>query len=184
MKIISILFIILFSSNVWARFEIQSATGYESNNDGKTSSSFSDLTNHLFLGASLDSKEKVIIGQNLSYLSNTYKTATTNKITTMELGPRLNYYLNEEQNFFLTLAWNPYAKGTRVVNGASEDISGWSYLAGIGAVLKMNKTFYLGASLNYHSLSVTKSIVGTTATTTTNSYSSLMPMINLTLRFH
>lgn len=172
-----------FLSVAQAKFEVQTSTGYSSNTDGKSKNSFSDITNHFFIGASFDSKEKFVVGQNISIVSTQYKTATTDKLSTTELGPRLNYYINNERNYFVTLAWNPFAKGKRTVAGIAEDISGWSYLAALGAVLKMGNSFYLGASLNYHSLSITKSIVGSTVTTVTDSYSSIMPMLNISFRF-
>jgi hypothetical protein len=141
------------------------------------------VTNHIFVGASFDSKEKIVVGQNISLVSNQFKTTTTDKISTTELGPRLNYYFNDEKNYFVSFAWNPYAKGTRTVAGVSEEISGWSYLMAVGATLKMGNNFFMGASLNYHSLAITKSIASNTATTVNNAYSSLMPMLNISLRF-
>lgn len=179
-----IVFICLFSASIaQAKFEIQTSTGYTSNTDGKTKNSFTDMTNHVFLGASFDNKEKFVVGQNISLVSGSYKTTTTDKLTTTELGPRLNYYINEEKSFFIALAWNPYAKGTRTVAGISEDISGWSYLFAAGAVLKMNNNFYLGGSINYHALTITKSIVTTVASNVNNAYTSLMPMLNISIRF-
>jgi hypothetical protein len=175
--------ILLITSNAYAKFEIQTSTGYSSNTDGKTKNSFTDISNHVFLGASFDNKDRLIIGQNISIISNQFKTTTTDKISTLEFGPRIQYYINEDKNYYVTLAWNPYAKGTRNATGVADDISGWSYMAAMGAVLKMNNNLFLGASLNYHALSITKSIVGTVASTVSNKYSSLMPMLNITLRF-
>lgn len=173
-----------FSLSSHAKFEVMNSTGYESSTDNKSSSSFNTLSNHFFIGASFDGKENFVVGQNITYEATTYKSSTTNKISTLELGPRANIYFNSDHNFFLGLAWNPYCKGTRVVSGTSEDVSGWSYLAALGVVLKMNGQFYIGGTLNYHGITITKSINGTTATTVSNAYSSIMPMINLVYRFH
>lgn len=184
MKKFIFIFALLGMANLaHAKFEIQTSTGYTSSTDGKTNNAFSDMTNHIFLGASFDSKEKIIIGQNVSLISGQFKTDTTDKLSTMELGPKLTYYINNDKTFFTSFTWNPYAKGTRTAAGVAEDISGWSYLFAIGAVSKLGNNFYLGASLNYHSLSITKSISGTTATTESSAYTSLMPMLNISLRF-
>jgi hypothetical protein len=181
----SILFILLFLVvfEAHAKFEVSTSSGYASGSDGKTNNSFSDMTNHIFLGASVDSKEKLIIGQNISLVSSQIKTTNTDKLSTTELGPKITYYFNDDKNFYVGVAWNPYAKGTRTAAGVSADISGWSYLATTGVLMKMSGNFLLGASINYHSLSVTKAIVSTTASTVSNSYSSIMPMINICFRF-
>lgn len=184
MKKFLLIFVLCGCSTVaLARFEIQTSTGYVSSADGKTKNSFSDMTNHIFVGASFDSKEKIVVGQNVSIVSNQFKTTTTDKLSTTELGPRLNYYFNEDKTFFAAITWNPYAKGKRTAAGVSEEISGWSYLLSMGAVSKLGNNFYLGASLNYHSLAISKAIAGTTATTVNNTYTSLMPMLNISMRF-
>jgi hypothetical protein len=180
-----ILIVFLLSTTIaHAKFEIQTSSGYESSSDGKTKNSFSDMTNHIFLGAIFDNKEKFIIGQNISLISTTLKATNTDTLSVTELGPRLNYYMNEERNFFVAVAWNPYAKGTRKAAGVSDDVSGWSYLLAVGAILKMNNTFFLGGSINYHTLNITKAISSSnTASTVSNSYTSIMPMLNISLRF-
>ena len=176
--------LITFTTLAHAKFEIQTSTGYSSNADGKTNYAFTDMTNHIFLGASFDNKDKYVVGQNISIISNQYKVSTTNKLSTLELGPRLNWYINTDRNFFVAVAWNPYAKGTRTVSSTTEKISGWSYLLAFGAVLKMGGNFYMGASINYHSLSITEAISSSnTASTVSNNYTSLMPMLNISFRF-
>ncbi len=182
LELISILLILFTSMNIFAKLEIQTSTGYESYTDGKTNSTFSDMSNHIFIGASINAKETIIIGQNVSLINQSIKTASENKISTMELGPRLNYYFNQEKNYFFSVAWNPYAKGERV-GTTTDTISGWSYLIALGAVLKMSPSVFLGASINYHTLTITESKNGTTETETSDAYSSLSPMLNLTFRF-
>jgi hypothetical protein len=182
-KFLLILALIAICSIANAKFEIQTSTGYTSSSDGKTKNTFSDMTNHIFLGASFDNKEKIIVGQSASFVSNQFKATNTDKLSTTELGPRLNYYFNDDKTFFAAITWNPYAKGKRTAAGVSEDISGWSYLLSIGAVSKLGNNFFLGASLNYHSLSISKAIAGTTAATVNNTYTSLMPMLNISMRF-
>lgn len=175
---------LFFVNSAHAAFIINSMTGYSSSSDSNTTTDISDVSNHFFLGASLGSKQKLYIGQNVTIFTHEVKATTTNKVNTLELGPRLIYFFSEENVFYGTLGWNPYAKGKRTVGTTTEDISGYGLLAGIGAELKINRMFYIGGSLNYKSLNISKTISATNvATEVSDSYTSLMPMINLSFRF-
>lgn len=174
----------LISRAAMADFKIDVNTGFNSYTDGATKFEFGDVTNHIFLGASIGSRDQLYIGQNITLFSNDYKTSTTTNVSTMELGPRLTYYFSTDKTVYLTLAWNPYAKGDRTtLAGTTEEISGSGLLAGLGYELKLTKNFFLGASLMYHSLSVTKAEVNNVSTEVSEKYSSITPMINLCLRF-
>lgn len=178
------LFLAVLSTSAHADWLVGLNSGYHSSTDGNTKFEFSDMINHAFLGASIGSKDLLYIGQNISYQSTQYKTTGTDKISVLELGPRFNYYFNTEKTVLLMLAWNPYAKGTRTTSsGASQDISGWSYLAGLGYEVKMSRGFYLGASIMYHNINITKYELSNVSTEVSESYSSIMPMINLSFRF-
>ena len=181
----NLLFLIyIISFNTKAAFMLDWQTGYASHSESKSSLSFNNLSNHFFLGATLGGKEKLYFGQNITYQTHEYKTTASTKISTLELGPRMNWYFNELKTVFFGLAWNPYAKGTRVqAGGSSEDISGWSYLISLGSELKISKNFHLGASLNYHALNVSKAELNNTSTEESSSYTSITPMINLSFRF-
>ena len=183
MKKCIIAFIFLINS-AHAAFMLDTMTGYSSSSDSKTTTNISDVSNHIFLGASIGVKQRAFIGQNITFFTHQLKTSSTNKINTLELGPRLTYFFNEENVFYGTIGWNPYAKGTRPINGTTDEISGYGLLAGLGAELKINRNFHIGGSLNYHSLNISKSISSANvATTESQTYTSLMPMINLSFRF-
>jgi hypothetical protein len=167
-----------------ADFMIALNSGYYSSTDGKTNYAFNDMTNHIFIGASLGSKAQFYLGQNVTKKVTQYKTSGTYKISTLELGPRVNYYFNTEKTILVILAWNPYAKGTRTTAaGASQDISGSSLLAGFGYEIKMNRNLFLGTSIMYQSLSVSKYEVNNASTEVSESYTAITPMINLSFRF-
>lgn len=178
--IIPLFLFLCFSSH--AAFTINTTFNYSTSTDSKDSISFGGMSGHLFLGASLDSKQTFYFGQNVSYLSTEYKNTTSTKIGTLELGPRFVHFLNDDKNWFWTGAWNPYAKGTKTTT-VSATISGSSFLLGFGYELKINKNFHLGASFNYYALSVSKSTVGTTESEVSDSYSSMMPMISMSIHF-
>jgi hypothetical protein len=101
----------------------------------------------------------------------------------LELGPRIVFFLNQGKNFLLSAGWNPYVKGTRNVSGTSADIAGTSYLVSLGFQVKITKKLFLGGSVNYHAIAITTETVDNTESTVTNSYTSLMPMIELSVRF-
>jgi len=181
-KLIIPLFFVLNSAQ--AAFMINTMTGYSSSADSKSSTDISDVTNHIFIGASLGAKQKLFVGQNITIFTHQIKTTTTDKLNTMELGPRLTYFFDDGNVFYGTLGWNPYAKGKRSVAGVTEDISGFGLLAGLGAEVKINRNFHIGGSINYKSLSISESVsAANVATKESSTYTSLMPMINLSLRF-
>lgn len=175
---------VFFSTCAHAEFLININSGYHANSDGNTKYTFNDLTNHAFIGASLGSKDQLFLGQNITKLSTSYKTATTTEISTLEVGPRITYYFNDTKTILFTLAWNPYAKGTRTtLAGVNQDISGSSFLTGLGYEIKLANKFFLGASLMYHSLSVSKAEANNVSTEVSESYTSITPMISMCFRF-
>ncbi|MDD4974615.1 MAG: outer membrane beta-barrel protein [Bacteriovorax sp.] len=175
---------LFFINTAHAAFMIDTMSGYSSSTDSKTTTDISDVSNHIYIGASLGVKQKFFIGQNITLFTHQLKAATTNKVNTLELGPRLTYFFSEENVFYGTLGWNPYAKGKRTVSSVTDDISGYGLLVGLGAEVKINRNFHIGGSLNYHRLSISKAIsASNVATSVSDTYSSLMPMINLSFRF-
>jgi hypothetical protein len=184
-KLLFVSLLSVFASNANASFIIDTMTGFFTTSDSKTNADTSDLANHTFIGASIDHRQKFYIGNNFTFFSHQIKGSTTNKVNTFELGPRATYFFSEENTFYVTLGWNPYAKGSRTVSGTQEDISGYAFLAGLGVEVKINRNFYVGGSLNYHTLNITKAISSSNvASTASDKYNSMMPMINLSLRFH
>ena len=176
--------IVFLMNSAHAAFMINTMTGYTSSNDSKTTTDISGISNHVFIGASIGSRDRLFVGQNISNFTHEIKTSSTNKVNTLELGPRLTYFFNEGNVFYLTLGWNPYAKGKRTIGSEVEEISGYGLLGGLGAEVKVNRYFHIGGSLNYKSLSISKSINSANiVTSVSDSYTSLMPMINLSFRF-
>lgn len=174
----------VFMNSAHAAFMIDTMTGYSSSSDSKTTTDVSGISNHIFIGASLGSRQRLFVGQNITLFTHEIKTSTTNKVSTLELGPRLTYFFNEGNVFYGTLGWNPYAKGTRTIGSETEEISGYGLLVGLGAEVKINRNFHIGGSLNYNSLNISKSISSANvAKEVTDSYTSLMPMLNLSFRF-
>jgi hypothetical protein len=145
------------------------------------------MDNRVFLGASLDSGGHVFFGQSLLMMSRTIKGSSDgdpDEITTMELGPRFTFFFDDAGTWKLSLAWHPYAKGERKRAGETEDISGSAYLASFGFQARFGRSFYLGASINYHSLSITKSTdTSNVEEEVSHSYTTIIPMIDFAFRF-
>lgn len=179
------LFAIFFLMNsAHAAFMMSTTSGYSSSTDSNTTTKISDMTNHIFIGASLGVKQRLFVGQNITIFTQQVQTATTNKVNTLELGPRLTYFFDDGNVFYGTLGWNPYAKGKRTIGSTTEEISGFGLLVGLGAEVKINRSFHIGGSLNYKSLTISKSISeANVAAEVSDTYTSLMPMINLSFRF-
>lgn len=176
--------IFFFINTAHAAFMVDTMTGYSSSSDSKTTTDISGISNHIFIGASLGARQRFFVGQNITIFTHEIKTATTNKVNTLELGPRLTYFFDEGNVFYGTLGWNPYAKGKRTIGSETEEISGYGLLVGLGAEVKINRYFHIGGSLNYKSLNISKSIsAANVASEVTDTYTSLMPMLNLSLRF-
>ena len=86
---------------------------------------------------------------------------------------------------YVAAAYHFYAKGTRKRGSASqeEDVSGTSYFASLGLLLRSSRTFYLGLTLNYHNVTLSESSVGATKSDISHSYTSIYPGIELAFRF-
>jgi hypothetical protein len=181
-----ILFLVLGCHQVSAAFLIDLSSNYHSDEDDVTSFSYSRFDYRGFLAAGLDSKEKFFFGQNISQFGREFKNdSVSGKYSVLELGPRFQYYFTEDKTFYTSVAWNPYVKGSRTVGTTESDISGSSYFINFGWQLKIARALSLGASINYHSISISKETDTTTNVETekTESYTTIYPMIEISLRF-
>lgn len=182
-KIISVLFMLIGTVN--AGFLVDLSGNYHSDEDDVTTFSYSKMDYRGYLAANLDSKGQLFFGQNISQFGREFKDgATTGKYSVLELGPRFQYYFSGDQSFYMAAAWNPYVKGSRTVSSTEVDISGSSYFINFGWQLKISRNFALGASINYHTISITKETdTDNVETEVTDSYTQIYPMIELSIRF-
>lgn len=175
------------SQSAQAKLVFELSNNYTSDEDDVSQFSFSKLDSRLFLGASLDKKNKFYFGQNLMMMSRTVKASSSSQedeVSTTELGPRFSYYGGEGKGgTYFSFAWNPYAKGERKVAGEQEDISGWSYFLAFGYLMRVSKSVYLGATFNYHVLNVSKSTdAANTETERSQSYTTIYPMLEVSIK--
>ncbi|MCP4914035.1 MAG: hypothetical protein GY909_13065 [Oligoflexia bacterium] len=179
--------IILFSMPTNAKFIIEMGTNYSSEEDNVDNFTFSRMDLRGFLGASLDGNGAFYFGQSIYSASREHKTTAGQTVTVsaLEIGPKVSIFMGASKAIYISLAWHPFAKGERKTSaGETEDISGSSLLASFGYQLKLTKTLYLGASLNYHKYSVSKYTTSADVeVTVSEEYTTLAPMIDLSLRF-
>lgn len=168
-----------------ASFLVDLSFNYHDDTDDVTTFAYSRFDYRGFLGASLDNKEKFFFGQNISQFGREFQdNGATGNYSVLELGPRFQYYIDSSQNFYISAAWNPYVQGERKVSGVTVDISGSSYFAAFGWQLKLSRSLFLGASINYHSISITKETdTDNVETEVTNAYTTIYPMIEISFRF-
>lgn len=180
---ISITFAIINKAE--AGFIVDASFNYHSDEDDVTTFSYSKLDYRGFLGANLDSKGTFYFGQNISQFGRSFSNnGEEGEYSVLELGPRFQLYFGPDGPFYLGFAWNPYVNGTRQVSGTEVDISGSSYFVNLGFQVKLSRAFKIGASLNYHSISITKETDSDNVETeVTNAYTNIYPMIELSLRF-
>jgi hypothetical protein len=146
------------------------------------------MKNMLFVGASIGGAEKFYFGQSVLIHSYTFNASSsaTGTLSITEIGPRFIWFINDRMTWNFSFAWHPYAKGKRSLTSSSEstDTSGSSMIVTLAYQLPVTKTFYLGASLNYYSYSVTKDTTSSgTSTDVSQSYTHIVPMFDISFRF-
>ena len=184
MRLLFLVLITFFSAiNAQASVLLQGGLSYATysdsseNGDGETSRMY----NKLLLGASLNKKKTFFFGWNINSWSSSLKQGTSTEDTygVLEMGPRIQMFLNDNYSFYVSAEWNPYIKGDREKNGSSGDIEGSSYGIGAGYRFKLSKSLGLGIAFHYQNLNVTKETVSSTETTVSDSVSNIVPMLEL-----
>lgn len=177
---------LLYSTSTLAGFYFQNSTNYSTDSDNSTDKlAYSTTKNITFIGGEIGKKKQAIVGQNIGSMtrSDGIGGASATTITTLEVGPRLQYFFDEPKTFYMSAAYNIYVKGTRQLAGVSEEIRGSSYHVAAGYHHKISRAFYLGFSMNYYGLALTSKTVSTTETKISDSYTSIFPAIEFSLRF-
>jgi hypothetical protein len=163
---------------------LQYALNYTSQTDDSTTKSESSQTFHkILLVASVNARNTLFLGWDINSWSSTLKQGASNEesYSLLEMGPWLQWFMNENQNVYVTAEWNPYARGDREKAGSSRGISGSSMGFGIGYKFRISRYTGFGASLNYHTLSVSEEMIGSTETNVSDTVTNLMPMLEFVI---
>jgi hypothetical protein len=188
MKTILTFLLLLLSSSSFAKFYAQHSISYESYSENVEDTKFGSMGNLLFVGASIGGAEKFFFGQSVYIHSFTFNTSASNTgtLSMTEIGPRFIWFLNDRKTWNISFAWHPFAKGKRTLPSATDstDTTATSMIASIAYQFPVTKFFYLGASLNYYSYSITKDTTASgTATNVSQKYTHIVPMFDLSFRF-
>lgn len=150
LKRIFVIASILFAANANADIMFQLTSSFHSREVNKGGNE-SIQEHHLFVGMPVAVKEQLYLGLNVTYT----KAEGGTYLDTMEYGPRINYYINNDKTFLLFLAYNFVSGGQHGASGSTtngdDSIKGTAILTGLGYEFKVNSNFYIGASLVYHS---------------------------------
>jgi hypothetical protein len=180
-----LLFFLFIPLTASANFIMQYGLNYSSQTDGSSAGEFDEsrIFHKGFIGASINGERTLFFGWNInSWTSNLSQgSSEADTYDLLEMGPRLQWFVNENHNLYFTAEWNPYATGERDKSGTSKDITGSSIGFGFGYRFKINRVLGLGASLNYHSLSITDEKIGTTEDTVSDTVTNMMPMLEFTI---
>lgn len=184
-RFILILFLICsFASH--AKLYIQTSAGYHTDEDDVNDFTYSTTMLNFFIGGSFGKGEKWVVGQNFVQSARTeYDTSESqeNELSLLELGPRIQYFFTVMKTAYVAVVYNLYANGTRTLSGNEQDVEGTSTIFSFGYQLKMSRSSYLGFSINYHSISLSKQTESNTATDISQSYTLMYPAIDLSFRF-
>ncbi len=183
---IAILFFSLISSS-YAGLYLHPRLGYHTGEDSSEGQSYNSTYYGSLLGATFGKDDRFLIGVNINQWTKVQKGSSAlneAEVSLLEMGPMLGIFLNKDKTLFSTFAYNMYASGTRTTSsGTSQEISGSSMHGQIGYVVKFSRAFYIGLSMNYHSVSISKSVVSNTETDVSDSYSTIFPSIDISIRF-
>lgn len=161
--------IILTLTATFAKADLIFDTSLFYNSNNQNGVDYVQKEGHLFIGIPIAVKDQLYLG--INFITNDDQTSTGG-IGTTEIGPRINYYINQDKTFHVNLAYHPYVKYTE------GDFDASSYLVGVGYQMKVNTNFFIGTSIVYHSTTKTDKTNKTESTVTTT-----RPMISFSFRF-
>lgn len=180
-----LLLLLSFPMTAQANFLLQYGLNYSSQKDGSAESEFEESrTFHkAFLGASVNGKKTLFFGWNIHSWSSSLSQGTSPEDTysLLEMGPRLQWFTNENYNLYFSFDWNPYVKGDREKAGTSREVSGSSMSLGVGYRFRLSRLWGFGAGIHYHTLGLKEEKVGSTENTVSDKITNLMPMLEFTI---
>jgi outer membrane protein assembly factor BamA len=179
------LFILSLPLTAKANFLLQYGLNYSSQKDTSGSGEFEESrTFHkAFLGATVNGAKTLFFGWNINSWSSSLSQGAANEDTygILEMGPRLQWFTNDDYKIYFSAEWNPYVKGDREKAGSSREISGSGLGLGFGYRFRISRNVGLGASLHYHSLSISEEKINSTENNVSDTVSNIMPMLELSL---
>ena len=186
MKIILIFLFFLTPLVSHSAWTVRYSLFYYSWEDDVDNYTASRMNNSLFIGASFDKDQQIFLGPSYQIWSKAHKpnaSSTESDLSLTEFGARLVYFFDRAWRWKFSATYNFASSGDRTVSGASQEVDGSGYQLSLGYSLPVNRNFYVGASLNYHSVGIESSTVNNTKSNVTQTYTTLYPMLEFALRF-
>jgi len=187
LKYLFLFILFIFSLDSEAKLFAQWSVNYDTSSESEREIESTRIRNLLFFGGAITRKGNLFLGQSVHSWSTeevNVEGAEAEEVGVLELGPRFILFFSEAKTFYVHVAYHPYAKGTRVLNGVETEIDGTSTLYGIGLQLKASRRVYWGFSINMHNYSIAEETTEAGATTeVTDSYSYIFPSIEFSWRF-
>lgn len=179
------LLITLFSMNAYATLIFKGSGGYTTFDNSESKLAYSRMQGSFFVGAGIGRNAYFVLGPSYSLWtkSHTPSGATPEESSINEFGATLLIYFNKNKNWKLEVTYCPNISGTRTVSGTEEDILGSSFTIDFGYHMNLTERFILGASLGYHSTTISQKIVNNTESEISESYTQIIPKLEVALRF-
>ncbi len=180
-----LLLIALFSMNAYATLIFKGSGGYTTFDNSESKLTYSRMQGSFFVGAGIGRNAYFVLGPSYSLWtkSHTPSGATPEESSINEFGATLLTYFNKNKNWKLEITYCPNISGTRTVSGAEQDILGSSFTIDFGYHMNLTERFILGASVGYHSTTISQKIVNNTESEISESYTQIIPKLEVALRF-
>jgi len=138
-----ILFRLYFPFSANANVMMQYGLNYTSQYEGSSAGEFEEsrIIHKVFIGTSINGEKTLFFGWNINSWTSSLSQGSSDADTysLLEMGPRLQWFVNENHNLYFTAEWNPYATGERDKSGTSKEITGSSIGFGFGYLFTINR---------------------------------------------
>ena len=183
----SLLLLSLFvaTPKVFGGVVFQYSGGYTSYTNDNDEIGFTRMLNAVYLGASVGRKTRFMIGPSYTMWNQGHKNSSGNEtsISMTEFGATVLVYLNKSLNWKFSGTYCMSVNGTRKTGAIEETLKGNAMRFGFGYHAPITEAFAIGGTLSYQVTSLTSSIINNTETEIDQSYSQIIPMIELAWRY-
>ena len=184
-KILLILFFVTIISSVKAGVVFQYSGGYTAYNNDNDDINYSRLLNAAFLGASIGRKTRFMIGPSYTMWNQSHQNSAGQEtsMSMTEFGATVLIYLNKSLNWKISGTYCMSVNGTRKTGNIEETLKGSAMRFGFGYHAPITDSFAIGGALSYQLTTLTSSIRNNSETEIDQSYSQILPMIELAWRY-
>jgi len=178
-------FAIITSTQLKAGIVLQYSGGYTSYTNDYDELNFSRMLNAFYLGASLGRKTRFMIGPSYTMWNQAHTNSAGNdsEMSMTEFGATALIYLSKAKTWKVTATYCMSVNGERKVGATEEILKGSAMRFGFGYHAPITDTFALGINLAYQITSLTSSITNNNETEIDETYTQMLPMLELAWRY-